>query len=82
MKNAKVVQQEGNAIPAEVLATSIEAIGKSMAQISKTRLSRKAILTLIADDTKLGKGTVAAVLDSLESLEKTYLKPKTKSVTS
>jgi|SRR5271156_1864824 len=58
----------------EVLATAIVAISEAVEKLYKTGLNRKAVVALIADDTKLGKGTIETVLSSLLDLRKTYTK--------
>lgn len=63
-------------VPVEILAQSIEAIAAAMKKISATRLTRRALILLIAEDAKVNRGDVSRVLDSLEQLERTYLKPK------
>lgn len=73
-KILKVVQDPEAEVPTEVIAQAIADIADSMRRINAGRLTRKAIVTLLADDTKLGKGTVETVLMSLTDLEKTYLK--------
>lgn len=57
-----------------VLATAILAISESVKQLYGSGLNRKAVVALIADDTKLGKGTIETVLSSLQDLAKTYTK--------
>ena len=78
MKKIKITQDEANPIPQEVVAGAIVKIAEAMDAIEQTRLSRKAIIALIADDTGLGKGTIKTVLESLEGMEKSWLKPKQK----
>jgi hypothetical protein len=62
----------GKAITKAILATSVVAIGDSVQKLLDIGLNRRAIVALIADDTKLGKGTIEAVLDSLVSFRNTY----------
>lgn len=61
-------------ITKEVLATSILAISDTVKKLYSIGLNRRAVVALIADDTKLGKGTIEAVLDSLISFRNTYTK--------
>jgi hypothetical protein len=61
-------------ITKEVLATSIVAISNAIEKLYASGLNRRAVVALIADDTKLGKGTIEAVLNSLLDLRKTYTK--------
>jgi len=58
----------------EILATSIVQIGDTVKKLYDIGLNRRAVVALIADDTKLGKGTIEAVLDSLISFRNTYTK--------
>jgi hypothetical protein len=58
----------------EVLATSIVAISDAVKKLYDGGLNRRAVVALIADDTKLGKGTIETVLNSLLDLRKTYTK--------
>ena len=59
-----------------ILATAILKISDAAKQLEKSGLNKRAIIALIADDTKLGKGTINTVLNSLEDLAKNYAKPK------
>ncbi len=75
MKKVNVKQDEENQIPVDIMAQAIVDIGAAMKKISASKLSRKAIVVLIQHDVKLGIGTIEAVLDSLDALSRTYLKP-------
>ena len=75
-KAIEVTKDAEDEIPFEVMERSIVEIGQAMARISKTRVSRKLIVALIQDDIKVGKGLIETVLNSLDMLEKRYLKPK------
>jgi hypothetical protein len=57
-----------------VLATAIVSISDAVKKLYDGGLNRRAVVALIADDTKLGKGTIEAVLNSLLDLRKTYTK--------
>ncbi len=48
----KVKQDPANEIPAEIIASSIEEIAKGMAKLNGTRLTRKAITTLIHENSR------------------------------
>ena len=74
MKKAKIVQEEGQEIPAEIIAQSIVKIAKSMEAIGKTRLTRKALVALIYDQSKISKRTIELVLNNLEAMEQVWLK--------
>jgi hypothetical protein len=60
--------------PKSVLATAITQISDSVKNLEKTGLNRRAVIALLADDTKLGKGTITTVLNSLSDLAKNFTK--------
>jgi len=70
----KVTQDPDAPVEKEVLATAILQISEAAKKLYKTGLNKKAVVALINDDTKLGKGLVETVLNSLESLAKKYTK--------
>jgi len=70
----KVIQPEPP-IAAEIIATAIVDIAQAMKAINNTRLTRKAIVALIQDQSKLSKNTINIVLNNLNDLEKDWLKP-------
>lgn len=63
--------------PDAILANCIAHISRSVRDLRAGRLTDKAIVTLVHDDTGIGKGTIKTVIDSLEHLERTYLKKAT-----
>ena len=63
-------------VPAEIIATDIASIAEAMKLLNQTRLSRKAIVTLLQADSKLPRKIIETVLNSLEELETTWLKPR------
>jgi hypothetical protein len=73
-QKAIVVQKEDAPVEKEVLATAIVSISDAVQKLYKSGLNRRAVVALIADDTKLGKGTIETVLASLLDLRKTYTK--------
>lgn len=75
MKTIQVTQTEPE-VPAEVMAEAIVKISKAMEAISKTRLTRRAIVTLIHENSKISRCQIEIVLNNLDQLEKTWLKPK------
>jgi len=79
MKNIKVVKDEENEIPVEIIEQSIVDIAAAMKRISASRLNRAALVTLLAFDTKLARHKVETVLRSLDRLGENYLNPKKKS---
>jgi len=76
MRKLKVEKNPEDNIPFEVMERSLVQISESMSKINKTRISKKMIVALIQDDTKLGKGIIETVLNSFETLEAQYLKKK------
>ncbi len=73
-KTANVVRADSNPLTKEVLASSIVSISDSVKRLYDSGLNRRAVVALLADDTKLGKKTIETVLDSLLDLRKTYTK--------
>lgn len=71
---AKVKQDAEAPVEKEVLAAAIVQIGDSLKRLYDSGLNRRAVVALLADDTKLGKKTIEAVLDSLADLRRTYTK--------
>lgn len=73
-----VLKQVEPPVPVEVLATSIEAISKGVAKLRESRLNDRALVLLIqhACSRAISARDVRLVLEGIESLEKTYLKPK------
>lgn len=72
----KVTQPEQDPIPAEVIATAIEEIAKGMQKLNSTRLTRRAIVALIHEQSGVARKTIEIVLNNLEALEETWLKKK------
>jgi len=62
----------------EAIETALLEVAAAMKKLGSTRLKKKVLVTLIADDTRMGKTQVETVLNSLESIEENYLKPKEK----
>jgi hypothetical protein len=63
-------------IPAEIIATAITQIAESMRVLNNTRLTRKALVALIHDHSKVPKRTIEIVLNNLTALETVWLKPR------
>jgi hypothetical protein len=62
-------------IPAEIIATSIVKIAEGMEAMRKTRLTRRCIVTLIHEQSKIARRDIEIVLNNLDQLETTWLKP-------
>lgn len=63
-------------IPAEIIADSIVEIAAGMRKLQTTRLTRRAIVTLIHAQSKVSHTNIEIVLNSLELLEHTWLRPR------
>ncbi len=59
---------------AEILVDSIQAIATAMAALSKTRLTRNAIVTLIHSHSKVPRRDVELVLTNLDAFATIWLK--------
>lgn len=67
------VKQDTEApVPEGVLAQAIVDMSKAMTHLLKSGLNRRAIVVLIAHDTKVPMRTVGLVLDSIRDLAKNY----------
>lgn len=71
-----VTQPPAALVPAEIIATAIERIAAGMRVLNSTRLTRRAVVALIHDTSKISKKTIEIVLNNLEGLEAEWLKPK------
>lgn len=77
MSIVKIKQQpDVPEVPAEVIAQSIEAIAVGMKELNSTRLTRRALVILLAEQSHVNRGDVIKILDALDSLERTWLKSK------
>lgn len=77
MSVVKIKQQpDVPEVPAEIIAQSIETIAAGMKKLNSTRLTRRALVILLAEQSHVNRGDVIKVLDSLDQLERTWLKPK------
>lgn len=74
MKNVVVKQEEGAEIATEIIAGAIVELSAAMKRINEGRLTRKALVVLLAHSTGLGHNTIQTVLVGLESLEQNYVK--------
>jgi len=69
---AVVKQDPDKPVEQEVLAEAIVRISTGLKKLTASGINRKGIVALLSDDTKLGKGVIETVIDSLDSLAKTY----------
>lgn len=77
MPKPQIVQPEPPAeeVPVAIIATAIVEIAAAMKVLNETRLSRRAIVTLIHEQSTLPRRHIEIVLNNLDSLEETWLKP-------
>ncbi len=61
-----------------VLADSISALANAMKQINQSRLSRDAIVTLLARRSGVSRADIERILDNLDNFDKEWLKPEPK----
>lgn len=71
----RVVKSDALSVQTEVIAEEIKKISRAMETLNNGQLKREAIVTLIHDKSKLNKKTIELVLNNLEQLQKTWLKP-------
>lgn len=70
----KIVQDPEKPVAPKVIAEAIVEIAKAMRTINATRLTRRAIVTLIHEHSKVARSTIELVLNNLDALETTWLK--------
>lgn len=58
----------------DVIATALVDMSKAMAKLNATRLTRRAIVTLIHEQSKVSRRDIELVLNNLEALETDWLK--------
>lgn len=77
-KQITVIQDKDNLVPTEVLAQEIQNISSGIRKLRQGRLNDRALLLLIQNSVpgSISIKTIRDVLDSIESLEQTYLKKK------
>lgn len=75
-KNQTITVEQDPDAPVEkpVLAQAIVDISRAMNRLSDSGLNRRAIVALVYDSTKLPKGTIEIVLNSLDRLARDYCK--------
>jgi hypothetical protein len=81
MKKINVIQnKEGEQVSVDIMAESIKAISDGVKKLRSTRLNDKALYLLIQhaaptiNHSKIGMTEIRAVIEGIESLERTYLK--------
>lgn len=73
-KPVTIKQDEVYPEPMEVIAASIIEISAAVKKLNSSRVKARVIYLLIKDATNIPLGTIEAVLNAAQSLEKTYLK--------
>lgn len=68
----KIKKNEEKPESKEILAEAIIRIGEAMEKLTKSGLNKRAIVALIHDQTKLGKGDIEVILDALTRLKGWY----------
>lgn len=76
--NVVVKIDEEKPVPAEIIAQSIVEIAKGMKVLNSMRLSRRAIVTLIHEQSKIARRDIEIVMNNLDRLEQDWLKPSQK----
>ena len=74
-KRVKVVKSDPPE-STEILAEAIVSIGRASERLLSSGINKRAVIVLLQDITKLPKGNIKIVLDSLPQLERWYCKPK------
>lgn len=83
-KTISVLTDEENPVSVEIIAEAIVSISESMKKLNSSKLNRRALVLLIADNcdpvkrgyqrTPVSQKMVEKVLTSLETLKKAYIK--------
>lgn len=75
MKKVPVIKQdEQNIVEQPILAQAIVEMSRATKKALSTRLTTKAIITLIAHESKLPRRDIEIVINNLLELENTWLK--------
>lgn len=77
MKNkqeVEIIKDKENPIPVEIMEKAVVDIANAMKKMTKSRLNRRAIVTLVARECCRSLADTERVIDALERLEKVYLK--------
>ena len=75
MAQVIVKQEDGQEVPAEVLAKAIVKIADGLEGWSKAGVRRHALVVLLVASTRVCKRDVEAVLRGIDTLKATYLIP-------
>lgn len=73
--NIIVAAGEEPAAP-EIIEKAIIDLAAGMAAINRSRLKRETLVTLLHANSSVGKPAIRVILNNLDDLENTFLKPK------
>lgn len=71
-----ITRPKDDSPPVEVIAEAIVKMAEGMKVLNGSRLKRETVVALIADNSHVAKTTIRIVLNNLDDLEATWLKPK------
>lgn len=74
-KTKEAAPVEAPEFPARAIQEAVLGLSQAMKELNSTRLTENAVIVLLADSTKVSKGTIKEVLRGLKALEETYIKP-------
>jgi siroheme synthase len=60
----------------EMMEKAIVELATAARQLMMSRLKQETIVVLLHDQTKISKRTIRTILENLQTLEETYLKPR------
>ena len=72
MAKIKVIKNEENPEPTEVLAEAVIRISENLQKLEKSGLNKRAIVVLVHDYTKVAKRDIELILESLAVLKGWY----------
>jgi hypothetical protein len=70
----KIIQDEQRPHPVAIIADAIVEISKGMRRLNASRLTRDAVVTLIARNSKVSRSDIETVLENLDDLDTRWLK--------
>lgn len=75
MPKVNVIQRDGELIvPVDIMAQSIRDIAASLRKLQNSKFTRRAIIVLLQDASKVSQRDIVRVMDGIHELEKLYLK--------
>jgi hypothetical protein len=73
-EQVRIIKDHATPEPDEILAAAIIKISEAMDRLNRGPLKRDTIVLLIHDHTKIARRDIGAVLNTLDSLQRIYLK--------